>query len=212
MAPWSIFRMKNLLKWPYVYLETVIDLNKRAACNALIKPYRNHPLRDILRLSLNHVEFDNGPEHLHFRVPTPRGEYSCLRALLMLFWGLLRVAEYMLCTYLLCHVYILGIYKTINIFSRPPAMTKGRPPITKGVTDWEFGQNRIAGWRRQQRQQQQEHTDPCTHHARVVCDSPSHSGLCCSRATAFRALFFKHIHQLLHSHYSLSARLAVLPF
>ena len=43
---------------------------------------------------------------------------------------LLRVAEYMLCTYLVYHVYTLCIYTTICICSVSSALTKGRQPTT----------------------------------------------------------------------------------
>ena len=45
-------------------------------------------------------------------------------------FGILRVAEYVLHTYLIYHVYNQCRYTTIETLCRPPAMTQGCPPIT----------------------------------------------------------------------------------
>ena len=58
---------------------------------------------------------------------TPDLQHSCWRISCIF---LLRVAEYILYTYLIYNIYTLCIHTTMYIFSALPVMTKGHPPTT----------------------------------------------------------------------------------
>ena len=71
---------------------------------------------------------------------TLRRNHSCWRFYFWIFC-LLRVAEYIICTYLIYHVYTLCMYATKYIFSRPLIMTEGHLPTAMvGTLPWNWTQ------------------------------------------------------------------------